>query len=229
MRTQSSLAVMTQQPQDVRNRPDVKAFGVMVHTAGRGVLDKAKEWGVSPLKAAERIYTRKGASFAHYVIGHDGTILQIADEIEMAWHSGMPNEQRVLYTSGAWTGKVPPTALARWKAKWAGRKAPTDLYPTSSPNACYIGIELVPESTATFTPQQYDKCGALICDIATRHGFMKTFIDATFPSPRLVGHEDIEPLERWDKNGGWDPGALREVPKFDWNKIYKRIRASFVA
>lgn len=229
MQTRSALAVMTEQPQDVDNRPDVKAFGVMIHTSGRGVLAKAKEWGVSPLKAAERVYTRKGASFAHYIVGQDGTIIQTADEIEMAWHAGMPAKQRQLYLSGAWETMVSARVVARWKAKWKGVASPVHLYPTKSANACYIGIEFIPDTQALFSPQQYDKGGALVCDIATRHGFMNALLEGKFPSPRLVGHEDVEALERWDKNGGWDPGALREVPKFDWAKIYKRIRSSAVA
>ena len=47
---------------------------------------------------------------------------------------------------------------------------------------------------------------------------------AKLPSPRLVGHEDIEPLERWNKQGGWDPGALRVKPKFVWASIHRRIK-----
>ena len=66
---------------------------------------------------------------------------------------------------------------------------------------------------------------ALALDIAERHGFADAFAEGEFPSRRLVGHEDIEPLERWNRQGGWDPGGLREKPKFFWPRIYKMMRA----
>lgn len=216
---------MVQQPQDVKNRPNQKAFGVMFHTAGRGVLKRAKEWGVSPLKAAERIYTRKGASFAHYILSQDGTLLQSADEIEMAWHAGLPAKQRQLYVSGKWKTQVAPKTLARWEKKWKGFKSPSHLYPTKSPNAAYIGVEFLPDENAEFSAAQYAMGAALALDIAERHGFTDEMLEGKFPTPRLVGHEDIEPLERWNKHGGWDPGALRETPKFHWPRIYRRLRA----
>ena len=101
MVTHSPLAIWVKKPQDVKNRPKPQAFGIMFHTTGRGVLKRSKQWGVSPLKAAERIYTRKGAAFAHYILGQDGTLLQVADELERASHAGIPRAQRSLYISGA--------------------------------------------------------------------------------------------------------------------------------
>jgi hypothetical protein len=35
----------------------------------------------------------------------------------------------------------------------------------------------------------------------------------------LVGHEDVGLLDRMDKNGGWDPGALRAAPYFDMARV----------
>ena len=40
---------------------------------------------------------------------------------------------------------------------------------------------------------------------------------------RLLGHEDLTPISRHDKKGGWDPGGLREVPYFDWEHVYRTI------
>jgi soluble lytic murein transglycosylase-like protein len=54
--------------------------------------------------------------------------------------------------------------------------------------------------------------------IAQRHGWPPG--EAWWRTPRLLGHEDITPLSRFDKNGCWDPGGLREKPYFDWPFVY---------
>jgi hypothetical protein len=46
----------------------------------------------------------------------------------------------------------------------------------------------------------------------------------TLSGPRLVGHEDVHPLRRWDVYGGWDPGALREKPRFHWDQVTPFLR-----
>lgn len=37
---------------------------------------------------------------------------------------------------------------------------------------------------------------------------------------RLLGHEDVDAYGRWQKSGGWDPGGLRMLPRFDWARVY---------
>jgi hypothetical protein len=37
--------------------------------------------------------------------------------------------------------------------------------------------------------------------------------------PNLVCHEDLSPLKRWDKGGGWDVGVLRAVPRLGWDEV----------
>lgn len=220
MKFRSDLAIMTAQPRDVSNRKTARAFGVLVHTTGVGVLSKAEEWGCTPIKAAERIYTERGASFAHYVIGQDGTIVQIADEREMAWQSGMPKEQRQLYKSGAWEKMVTARGLELWKKRWPGIPNPSELYPSGSPNNDYIGIEMIPNKNTLFSATQLEVAlPSLAADIIHRHSMD---FDGTM-QPTLLGHEDIEPLERWNKQGGWDPGTLRDTPKFEWQSVYKIV------
>ena len=72
-----------------------------------------------------------------------------------------------------------------------------------------------------FTRAQHETIARLAWDIAQRHEWPRT--ESWWRSTRLLGHEDITPLSRCDKNGGWDPGALREKPYFDWNFIYDYI------
>jgi outer membrane protein OmpA-like peptidoglycan-associated protein len=38
-----------------------------------------------------------------------------------------------------------------------------------------------------------------------------------------LGHEDLSPITRSVRRGGWDPGFLRDAPFFDWNYVYEQI------
>jgi hypothetical protein len=70
-----------------------------------------------------------------------------------------------------------------------------------------------------FTSVQHETIARLVWDIAQRHGWPRH--EPWWRSTRLLGHEDITPLSRSlpDRNGGWDPGALREKPYWDWNVV----------
>ena len=43
---------------------------------------------------------------------------------------------------------------------------------------------------------------------------------------RLVTHEDVQPFERWDAHGGWDPGILRAKPTYNWPLLLECIAAA---
>lgn len=216
----SRHAIMAKSPQgaDVENRV-TPIYGVMLHTTGRGILQRAEKQRVTPLKAAVDLYTGRGANFAHYVIDQVGMTVQIADEDERAPQAGITTAQRQLYLTGEWEKKVNPKALAMWKARWSNHKSPSHLYPTRSPNDCYVGIEMIPDPQAQFSKAQVFAAAVLVDDILHRHR-IDIDIDAAHDlvrgNPHIVGHEDIEPLERWDAGGGWDPGALRLDSRFDW-------------
>lgn len=216
MKTISPLAEMVNHPQDVVDRKEAKAFGVVVHTTGTGVLERSKKLGISPLECAISIYTTPGANFAHYCIDHDGMIVQVADEKEKAPHAGIGKADRALYKSGEWRTKVSRTVLDLWWRRWPDFSSPLSFFPGRSVNEVYLGIELIPLSDRTFSEEQYDALGRLLIDMSTRHGF-------GLWSTRVVGHEDLEPLSRWDNKGGWDPGALRASPRFSWQEIIDRI------
>lgn len=218
MQTISGLARQARHQRDVSNRTEVVPWGVCVHTTGRGLTERAIRMGVPALELAEKFYTTPGAAFAHYVIAQTGEAVQIADERERAWHSGIPKRERLLYTSGRWRDKVAPKVLERWEMRWDDMESPMDLFPGNSANDAYLGIELIPLMSddakgGWFTDEQYYALSHLLSDISIRYG-----IDV-WEDSRLVGHEDLEPLTRWDDKGGWDPGALRLRPRFHWNRV----------
>lgn len=218
--TKSGFAVQAPRLRDVTDRTLLVPHGVCIHTTGRGLPTRALKAVVDTLRWAEKEYTTPGAAFAHYVVGYDGTIIQIADERERAWHAGISDKEAVLYRSGRWRDRVTPEAFELWDARWASleAKSPLDLFPGNSPNDAYLGVELIPlledrDDGTWFTDEQMHALSKLVTDIGIRYGINP------HDTSRLVGHEDLEPLTRWDKDGGWDPGGLRARPRFDWARV----------
>lgn len=200
----------------------IKPFGLVVHTSGRGILARAQRDDMEPVMAALKWYRAFARSGVHYVIGYDGAIFQlVADNLRGA-HVGLSRKDRQRYLDGSWMHGKTQQALTLWRARWPGKKSPQHLYPGRSVNGCYIGVEMVPLPASRvghdglwFTHDQHEAVRQLACDLAIRHRWPKGW---QF-SPRLLGHEDVTPHSRWDKGGGWDPGALRAKPRLDWARI----------
>lgn len=225
----SNIAVRVEKPRDVANR-EGPVYGVALHTTGSGVVRAAKKKGIDPIEWAIGYYTDPDSYAPHYVIDFDGTVYQVANEVEKMPHIGLTAERRKQYLSGAWKKLAPPALVARWQAAWPGYKSPAHLYPGSSPNGAFVGVEMIPITGTTelpmapgllFTQQQHALAAGLACDIATRNAFPPGWSR----SSRLVGHEDVGLLDRMDKGGGWDPGALRERQYFDMVFVRKLCAA----
>lgn len=215
MKTRSTLAVQAPAQRDVTDRT-ADVWGLAVHQTGSGITYAAQKKQVAPLEYAVAYYSKPGNNFAHYVIGYDGTIVQIADEKERAWHIGLDAEGRQLYLSGEWEKKLPAKLVELWKRRWPSYKSPAHLFSGPSPNNCYIGLELLPlePKPAGFEPMfkgarhtlaQHQAVVMLAADIEDRYKLPRGW----HRTGRLVGHEDIEPINRSSKGAGWDPGYLR--------------------
>ena len=209
-------------------------WGFLVHTTGGGIPAKAAKTGLSPVEVALAWYRQSQGMDGHdgangypwggpgYVIGHDGDIHQIAADDVLTNHCGGPH--RASYLDGSWTSKVSPATVEHWRAQWPGVASPAHLFPSRTPNADYIGAELIPcgaglgEPMAPglrFTREQHVAVVALAQDLAQRHGWPAGWARG----PRLLGHEDVQPIERHDTLGGWDPGWLRGSPYFDFRYV----------
>lgn len=216
-------------PRDAKPR---KPWGLLLHTTGGGVTKKAKKVSRSPVSVAIDIYiaSQNGHNDGgylwggpHYVLDHDGHIYQVAPDNVVTSHAGGPD--RKAYTSGAWTKQLAQKALDAWRAKWPGFASPPNLYPTTSPNTAYIGVEMIPcgdgfgepaYPDCRFTAAQIATVIALGRDCATRHGWPADW--AT--TPRLLGHEDVQPLRRSTIAGCWDPGFVRPgTPWFPFGAV----------
>lgn len=221
---------------DGQLRPrDGAVFGLAVHTTGSGVVEKALKAGKDPVELAVQVYKSAIAnpdpnarSSGNYVGGYDGKLIQIVDEALKANHIGLsdPAGWRDKCLAGTWGGAVPLTVSALWKKAWPEFKSPVHLFPGSSANVAYIGLELVPVTKGCgaepmkpgllFTRAQHDLVVRLWKDIAARHGL-------TYQKNRLVGHEDINPANRCTSEGCWDPGYLRPSPSFDFDYVRSQI------
>jgi hypothetical protein len=215
-----------------------KVWGCLVHTTGGGVTAKARaKWrGLShPLDVALAVYIdfQNGAAGYFwggpgYVIDHDGSIHQIAPDEVRTEHAGSGN--RMLYHTGSWVNRVAPEVVAQWKRRWAV-KHPYAMFPSTSPNIDYVGVEMIPVGDGfgglpmapglRFTKYQHNAAIALGRDLAERHGWP----DGWQNTGRLLGHEDVDPIERSDNLGGWDPGAMRAAPYFDFDYVKRGIAA----
>jgi hypothetical protein len=223
--TISSLANRVQTLKDTDDR-SAPCYGLAVHTTGSSIVAKARKEGADPLEFAVAYYLQPESYWSHYLIGWSGQIIQISDERERAQHIGMTAVDRAKYASGAWVKEVSAATSVFWDLEWSRfARSPNDLYPGKSPNNVYIGVELLPvddkakkswddkdwwKSGVRFTLQQHWSVVELAKDIAKRHGWP----DYWWKSGRLVGHEDVSPLQRQDKGGGWDVGALRNTAYF---------------
>ena len=202
----------------------VPIFGMCVHTTGSGPAEFARKHpGTTALARATDFYLARGnfagskEGFPHYVIGYDGQIWLICPETHVAWHAGWKGGR------ARWSNWVAPTW---WSSVWnpKGARSPVDLMGpnASGPNSAHIGVELLgSESGRQFTPQQYDALARLVVDVFRRNGLTLSVP----PNRQLLGHEDVDPISRQNKYGGWDPGAHRTNPAFSWAMLWSRIQA----
>ena len=226
---QSELATaQVDHERDVQDRT-ISVYGVAIHCTGSSIVDKALKEGADCLEYAIAYYLRPDSYFAHYVIGFDGTIAQIADEHERAMHIGLLAADRSAYLGGTWKARLPRAFVDAWVARWPAQKSPSHLYPGPSPNNAYVGIELLvwndrcpgsPHGAGLrYTTAQHDAAAVLASDIAGRWQLPAGWQD----TGRLACHEDISPLTRTNKAGGWDPGVLRAPPWFNWDYFVGRL------
>lgn len=202
-------------------------WGLLLHTTGGGVTDKAKRTGLTPLQVAIRTYIdfqngSEGYKWGgpHYVLPHDGSIHQVAPDNLLMAHCGGQNRGR--YFDGSWEVDAPSAVMAQWHQNWSPKyKHPYQLFPSMSPNHDYVGVEMIPcgDGFGTpaapgllFTHDQIDAGVALAQHLAAAHGWPAGW-QAT---SRLLGHEDVDPLNRSNAGGGWDPGWLRVNHYFDF-------------
>lgn len=194
------------------------AYGMVYHTSGRGIVERAIKNDKTVIELALDWYRKKGS--VHAVIDYDGTIYQMLPWDRQGAHVGIGFVQRRKYLNGSWKKQVSHEAIAEWQERWPGVSSPQHLYPTKSPNQAFIGIEFLPlrrrdpKTKLWFTEEQHE-AGRELWEMQ-RELWQWDENRAT----ALLGHEDLS-ITRWDDAGGWDPGAMRDNPRFDWSRIIR--------
>lgn len=203
--------------------PRVSYSGIVVHTTGAGVLAKAKRWGVMPLEAAVRVFSRQIDNCSHYVIcGTTGDAVQIAPEERAARHVGATRSDvyaRPNWAGASWWKRAVKHDVLWWCERWPDLKRPYDLAdgqlwmpPDGGARTCNgntIGIEIVPRMADPQGPWT-DACWGtllyLIQDICIRR---------LVPQNRnhIITHSDAHPVTRTSHNRPWDPGPRQ----WDWD------------
>ena len=227
----SPLATQLPFPRYTRRK---KVYGVCLHTPGRTIVKRAHKYGVNPLEYVAAHYLERGQYGPTYVVGYNGQIVQVANEWDKTWHVGIGGQDKAAFLDGRWKSRVSKKFLQMWKKRWPISCNPLDLFPGTSANQVYIGVEVVPlvlgyhgytilsdpdlytpmAAGLWYTTMQHYALRGLFKDIAERHSFDRKRNPAVF-----VTHEDLNPLTRSNKSGGWDCGVLRKTPRFDWDLV----------
>jgi hypothetical protein len=200
---------------------------IVVHTTGAGPIQHANddEWEWWRLKldipkgdslmCAVALYANMDAS-GHYVIGQDGTIVQVVPESHAAWHVGGRGSrpyfaERVTALSGE--------RFRWWRERWPGLTSPRQLgggrlwepafktpgighrirsgFPIGTCNENTIGIEVV--GPGPWSAEAWHALAALCVDIERRRGL-------TLRRDTVISHSDAHPISRTSATGRpWDP------------------------
>lgn len=214
-----------------------KTYGLVVHTTGSGVTSKAIKKKKDVLSLCLDRYLKTGG--ATYLNGWVGHLIQMANDFELAYGASVKEQLH----QHPWDANVSAITSNTWEDRWEhleGVDSPLDLFPTNYANSCYVHVEMPPvfgydqrdklvqlaeamRPGLWFTKAQHDNVVLLAIDLADRNNWP----DKWWRTGRLVGHEDVSPHTRHIESGGWDPGALRTKPRFDWDYVYAGIEAEY--
>lgn len=213
------------------------AWGVAYHTTGSSLPKGALAKGEDPFKAGIAYYRKYDPGGPTYLIGYEpGQIAMItADENLITWHAGTSNAATIAANKdGSWRQKVSPATVFHWERVYGVGKNPysvdgttrNSVLPSASPNDNLIGVEMIPVTDGSkywgtpmrpglrFSKWQHDAARDLAKDLARRWGWPPGWQDT-----RILSHEAVNPIERYDSAGGWDPGWIRAVPFFDMRYV----------
>jgi len=227
-----SKAIRITSPFDTGQVRPGPPWGVCFHTTGSGLPSQALERGIDPFEHGINYY--RGSKGPTYLIGwKPGQIAAVArDESVVTWHAGESETAKwnALKSTG-WKSMVSPAMVAYFAKVYGANKNPlssdgttrSSVIPTAYANTSLIGVEMIPVTPGgstmwampmraglRFTAWQHQAARDLAADLAQRYGW-----PSGWQTERIVGHESVNPIDRHDSGGGWDPGFLRANPYID--------------
>lgn len=184
-------------------------LATLMHTTGRGLAKVAARSGAPGTRAYDDAalawYRASGWSYyGTYLVGSTGVVFELAPPALRCWHAAGLKKNYTSRRHHAW-----------WRARWPHVADPTALV-GRYPNAVTIGIDLLPGLDGGFSPAQLSAAAALVRRLHIKH-------DLPLKRRFILGHEDVDPVRRGKRNGGWDPGR-----RFDWAAFIRAVQAPAV-
>lgn len=213
-----------------------KVCGILVHTTGSGLVQKAIKLKKDPNEYAVEYY-KTSVAYPHYLIDWNGAVFTFCDEMKWAAHAKWTKEESKLYVGTDWLRwcelkgelkEVNPKAYQAWIDRWGGSRglaytSPKDILRQiggTVPNSAYIGIEILDRKP--FNELQHKALSGLTKDICERHKLVNVeyVIQGSLPQAWLCTHSDVSPIRRWAirKNGSGFAYDCR-YDQLDWNKV----------
>ena len=179
---------------------------IIIHTTGYGAGLKRIAERNNNLEDVGKAYAHRMANVlkykGHFLIDHVGKVWQFIPVTEVAWHTGS-GKKKLLRSE-----KLYPWWIERWPDLENPIKLPVW---NGSPNVNSVGIDLLAHGngaiTSGYTQAQYKSLSRLIKSLCV-------YLDIPLERKYILGHEDVDPISRGSKKGGWDPGH------FDWGYLF---------
>lgn len=220
---------------DVRNDPDLtpdklrtqaNMNSCIIHTTGYGEgLKRLDDAFKNDLLRIDEAYAKRLANIltykAHFFIGRTGYTAQMAPLKYMTWHSA--GSYISYYKQPEWSktksvakgGRKVTVNVSWWPDRFPGLQSPLDLDAFKggniNKNTWALDI-LAPPPGGKYTDVQHIMA-ARICH------YVHTSFNLPLDTLHIMGHEDINPLDRSNARGGWDVG-----PEWDWEFFWKIVR-----
>lgn len=189
-----------------KTRSETRA--VVYHSTSRGLPQRLVKAGhVDPMApdfieaAVERYQTIGAEHYANALVSPDGSYEWLAHPDLWVAHAATPH------------GKT--NAPGWWRERWPDVDAPLDLIDLTAreyinPKTVSIDVIPLPDTDAVrYTPESLETAARLGRELARHYGL-------SLERRHHLAHSDLDPWNRGNARGGWDPG-------WDWADFMNRI------
>ncbi len=215
------------------------AIGKKKSPALAKLLTASKVWTETDVMIV--IYLNDGMGVAHTCCAYDGTVYAHVSERLATPHAGTSAAERVALSTDEWRAYVPDAFEVEFAKLFPLLKSPLALTDGQSANPRTLAMEIAQLARRDRitgmlqTVEQYEAAAAWGVDASRRHGFELPGYEARIVwgnrknADRLLWHGLVQPFDRTDKRGEWDPGILRTEPTFSLERMVHEIGKAKVA
>jgi N-acetyl-anhydromuramyl-L-alanine amidase AmpD len=174
-------------------------IGLVVHTTGGALVDRAHALGITPTERALKLYRELMREGPHWLIDQDGSTFNIQPAELVAYHVGTLNYKKR-------AAPVVQREYAWWRAAFPGLTSVGQhpLWRTGSVNAVAWGVEVIPPSDDPSAPWS-DAAVDALADLIEKLPIAKA------RGATIVTHSEVSPYTRTAGGRPWDlPTAQAE-------------------